>query len=269
MSTRMERYYGNSKPSTKNPSRSKRNKDLYGEIYTYGKYSNIEGIAEIDNANQVDITKVREMLKNRENYQKERQYRRVTEKYTETKEEPIVKRRFPELEEKTYDIRDILKEAKENKEPDDKERVLRNTQYNILKNIDLKKELHKEDYYDDEDEGDLKDLIQTITNTSMLNKINDVDLAADLLSDLKDDDTKVGELNNVKELIEEQNRKKVNSNEPTYDRSFFTSSLKLNKSDFVDGDEGPHKPKTFNVIIITILIIVMIVSAAILILKMF
>ena len=268
MSTRMDKYYGNEKASVNRTSRSKRNKDLYGEIYTYGKYTNIEGIAEIDNANEVDITKVKEMLKNRENYQKERQYRRITGEYKPANDEPLVTKRYTELEEKNYDIRDVLKEAKEKKEPDDKERVLRNTQYNILKNIDLKKELKKEDYYEEDDEEDLKDLIQTITNTSMLNKIGDVDLAADLLSDLRDDDTKVGELKNVKELIDEQKPKKVSPNEPTYDRSFFTSSLKLNKSDFVDGEEKPRKTNVFNVIIITVLIIIMIIAGAILVMKM-
>ena len=73
MSTRMDKYYGRQSNSTNAKSRSKRNKDLYSEIYTYGKYSNIEGIASIDNANEVDITKVKEMLKNRENYQKDSQ----------------------------------------------------------------------------------------------------------------------------------------------------------------------------------------------------
>ena len=52
----MQKYYKNA--STYNNSRSARNKDLYGEIYTNGKYSNIEGIATIDNANEVDLTKV-------------------------------------------------------------------------------------------------------------------------------------------------------------------------------------------------------------------
>ncbi len=268
MPTRMEKYYEPDE-SPRAKSRSNRNKDLYGEIYTYGKYTNIEGIAAIDNANEVDITKVKEMLQNRENYQKERQYRKITEEHRTPKEPETHRRRFPELEEKNYDIRDILKEAKENKEPDDKERVLKNTQYNILKNIDLRKELKKEDYYEDGDEDDLKDLIHTITSTSMLNKINDLDLAEDLLSDLRSDDTKVGEIKNVKEFLEHEKGPeitKISRNEPTYDRSFFTSSLKLNKADFVDGEQS-HKAKTFNVIIITVLILVMVVSAAILIIK--
>ena len=51
MNSRMERYYKDSN------TRSKRNKNLYGDIYSEAKYTNIEGIASIDNANEIDITK--------------------------------------------------------------------------------------------------------------------------------------------------------------------------------------------------------------------
>ena len=264
MATRMEKYSNNKKNSN---SRSNRNKELYNNIYTYSKYSNIEGIAEIEKSNQVDITKVKELLESRENYQKQRKYRRLTNDYHEEEKEPIkVSRRFPELEEKNYDIRDVLKEAKENKQPDDKERVLKNTQYNILKNIDLKENPKKEDYYDENDEDDLKELIQTITNTSMMNKT--AYTSTDLLSDLKDDnDIKVGDVDNVKDLIEQNQVKTrmVNNDNTNYDRSFFTSSLKLSKSDF----EGDAEHSTFSKILVTLLILILIGSAAILVYKMF
>lgn len=251
-------------------SRSRKNKKLYNDIYTYDNYSNIEGIADIEKNNQVDITKVRELLESREKYQRQREYRRFSD-YKEKETEPLKTRRFPELEEKNYDIRDVLKTAMENKEPDDKERVLRNTQYNILKNIDLKKEVKKEDYYEDPEE-ELKELIQTIHENSVLSKKDFT--STDLLSDLKDDDTKVGELDNVKELIEETKKqepvktRKVSTNNDAntnYDRSFFTSSLKLSKSDF----DGAEKSGVFSKIIITILIIIMIASAGVLIYKLF
>ena len=256
MSTRMEKYYEGI-DNTKAIRRSVRNKEVYNDIYTYGKYTNIEGIADIKNANEVDITKVKEMLKNRENYQKERQYRRLTGEYKEYEEEEPS--REP-IEEKNYDILDVLKEAKEKKEPDDKQRVLRNTQYNILKNVDLQKELEKAKK--NEEEENLQDLINTITNTSMINKITDVDLAADLLSDLKEDDENAAELNTLKEII----NKEVEYKEPVYDKSFFTSSLKLNKSDFVDGEEG-KKTSPLKVISIVLLIVVIIVAVAILVMK--
>ena len=249
-------------------SRSRKNKNLYNDIYTYDNYSNIEGIADIEKSNQVDITKVRELLESREKYQRQREYRRFSD-YKEKETEPIKARRFPELEEKNYDIRDVLKTAMENKEPDDKERVLRNTQYNILKNIDIKKEINKEDYYEDPEE-ELKELIQTIHENSVLSKQDFT--STDLLSDLKDEDTKVGELDNVKDLIEEtqkqetvKTRKVSTNNDTNYDRSFFTSSLKLSKSDF----DSAEKSGVFSKIIITILIIIMIASAGVLVYKLF
>lgn len=262
MATRMEKYAKNANDTK---SRSNRNKNLYNEIYTYDKYSNIEGIAEIENNNQVDITKVKELLKGHEDYQKQRKYRRFANSYKEPEEEKV-SRRFPELEEKNYDIRDVLKEAKEKKEPDDKSRVLRNEEYNILKNIDLDRELNREDYYDESNKEDLKEMIETITNTSLMNK-NKEFTSTDLLSDLKADDTKVGELNNVKEMIEQnQDISEPKDEKTNYDRSFFTSSLKLSKSDFVGGE---NQSGVFSKIIITLLLIIMIASAALLVWKMF
>lgn len=67
MATRMQRYYKSQDVS----SRSQRNKELYKDIYEYGQYSNIEGITSIGKANEIDITKVKEMLNGREQYQKE------------------------------------------------------------------------------------------------------------------------------------------------------------------------------------------------------
>ena len=105
--------------------------NLYGDIYSEAKYTNIEGIASIDNANEIDITKIKEMLQNRENYQKTRQYRKLTEEpeIREVKETP----KTEVTEEPSYDIRDILNKARENKKPDDKERVLKNTSYDICR----------------------------------------------------------------------------------------------------------------------------------------
>ena len=65
----MERYYQTEKEGN---TRTKRNTKLYNSIYSYGKYSNIEGIASIDNTNEIDITKVKKMLETREKYQAER-----------------------------------------------------------------------------------------------------------------------------------------------------------------------------------------------------
>ena len=108
----MERYY---KKETQGKSRTKRNTRLYNSIYSYGKYSNIEGIASIDNTNEIDITKVKEMLDNREKYQAERRYRRLTNEDKPVQELPKVQKRYKEDEERTYDIMDVLTKAREKK----------------------------------------------------------------------------------------------------------------------------------------------------------
>lgn len=247
----MEKYY---KKEAQGNSRTKRNTRLYNSIYSYGKYSNIEGIASIDNTNEIDITKVKEMLETREKYQAERRYRRLTNEDKPVQELPRVQKRYKEDEERTYDIMDVLTKAREKKEPDDKERVLSKTSYDVLKNIDLKRNLNKKDYYDDE----LDDMIQTISNTSMLNKLDDADLAADMFSDLKgnNEDTQVGNLNNIKDLIEENNKfVKDDKKEQTMDNSFFTSNLKLKKKDFVSYDDEDKKGSVFKTIFVTILIL--------------
>lgn len=254
MATRMQRY----KQSGSGVSRSQRNKDLYKDIYEYGEYSNIEGIASIGNANEIDITKIKEMLNNRENYQKRREYHKTIEF-----KEPIVPEPDYEeepLEEKNYDIRDILVKAKETMPKDDKERVLRDSKYEFLTKVTKEKETTKE-------EEDLKELINTITSTSMLNKLGDETLARELFSDLAGDDKE--EPKSLKEYIKENEVEKTNNYENSLDKSFFTSSLNLNKSDFIDGEEEEKKTSVFSIIIIILLIIIILTCAGILIYKRF
>ena len=260
----MERYY---KAENNGKTRTKRNTKLYNSIYSYGKYSNIEGIASIDNTNEIDITKVKQMLETREKYQAERRYRRLTNEDKELVELPKVSKRHKE-EERTYDIMDVLSKAREKKEPDDRERVLSKTSYDVLKNIELKRNVNRKDYYDGEENID--DMIQTITNTSMLNKLDDADLAADMFSDLKghNEDTQVGNLNNIKELIEENKKnEKEKEKEQTMDNSFFTSNLKLKKKDFVGYEEEEKKGSVFKTIFVTILILGIIAVVGILVVQ--
>ena len=256
----MERYYKNGK---KTASRTARNKRLYNSIYSYGKYSNIEGIASIDNTNEIDITKVKQMLDNREKYQAQRKYRKLTDGDENVQELPKVHKRYKEEEDRTYDIMDVLTKAREKKEPDDKERVISQASYDVLKNIELKRNADGKSYYNNDE---LDDMVQTITNTSMLNKLDDATLAADMFSDLTgiNDDTQVGNLNNLREFIEKDKPKE--KTEPTMDNTFFTSNLKIKKSDFV-GNEPGKEPSVLKTVLLTILILGIIAVAGILIVQ--
>ena len=233
MSTRMEKYYKNSANT-----RSARNKELYDDIYTDVKYTNIEGVASITNANEIDITKIKEMLQNRENYQKQRQFRKITGEKEEEKQIPVTK--VKPIEQRNYDIRDVLIKAKENKEPDDKERVLKSPQIDVLKNLNIKPKK------EEDTEEELKDLIHTITNTSMLNKLKDVDLASDVLKDLTD----AGE-----DKLTQTRSARLNLNNEQMDNTFFTNSLKLSKKDFEDG-EGKKIGILAKIIIVILLLII-------------
>ena len=71
MASRMDRYY---KTEIVSRERSSKNKSLYKEIDELDNYSNIEGVANIENSNEIDISKVREMLKRRDDYKKQRRY---------------------------------------------------------------------------------------------------------------------------------------------------------------------------------------------------
>lgn len=259
VASRMERYY---KSGKKTASRTARNKRLYNSIYSYGKYSNIEGIASIDNTNEIDITKVKQMLDNREKYQAQRKYRKLVDGEENVQELPEVRKRYKD-EDRTYDIMDVLSKAREKKEPDDKERVISQASYDVLKNIELKRNADRKSYYNNDE---LDDMVQTITNTSMLNKLDDATLAADMFSDLTgiNDDTQVGNLNNLRELIEKDKQKE--KTEPTMDNTFFTSDLRIKKSDFVDN--GPEKKSSaLKTVLLTILILGIIAVAGILIVQ--
>jgi len=208
-------------------------------MYDFESYSNISGALPMDKKNEIDISKVKELIDTRENGNKKR--KRRSEK--ETSDIPAVRKRYTDETPKSYDIMDVLKEAREKKEPDNKERVLDNTNYDVLKKLNLGK---NEEKTDEEKKEDLKDLIETISNTSMLSKASDEDLATDMFQDLISDDTKVGELDNISEYIDKNNE--------TMDDSFFTG--KIRKADFVTGRRKSSSPiKSFFITLFVILFI--------------
>lgn len=241
MASRMDRYR-NGESSTS--SRSSRNKNLYNTMYSFDRYSNIEGVASMDNANKVDISKVKELLESREKYQRERQYRKLSSEVDN--DLSISRKRYEEDSDRSYDVNDVLKNAKENKEPDNKERVLNNTNYDILKKLNLKSEGVKDDL---KQESDLKELIETIANTSMLNKIENEDI--NMFNDLVSDDTKVGDVKDITEFIDNK--------EKTMDDSFFTHSVKIKKADFVGSAKKSGGMKKFFIVLFVLLILALIV----------
>ena len=233
MASRMSKYFNSTNDVLK---RSEKNQKLYDEIYSDEDYSNIEGIATIDKNNEIDLAKLKNTIKNRENYSRQKKFKDLNE---EPEEEPVISEEFKQKEQKIYDIRDILLKAKDKKPEEDTPRRLDNTNYNILK--DLEKNENKKDITKEleEETDELKELIDTITNTSMLNQLNDKELGMNMFN-LSDDPESSGK--SVKELLE-QARKLQEKKENTLDNSFFTSSLNFSKDDFDVSDEKTKKPK--------------------------
>ena len=259
MASRMDRYH-EEQPNLRK--RSERNQNLYRDMYEANDYSNIEGVATIDKGSEIDINKVKEMLKNREQYLKQ-QERSVSIK-------PVEKPKFEVEEEKNYDIREILNTAKSNRNTVDQHKSINNTSYDIFK--DLRDKRRKE--MDKDIDGDsLKELIHTISSTSMLNSMDDNELSLDLLYDLKaTENTNVVDNDSIKKILAEakknEQEKQVKLEKHEVDKSFYTSSLGFKEEDFEELNDIKNNLKTNNILIkilLSILTIAFLVGAVILI----
>lgn len=238
MPSRMDKYYNNTE-SNKN-SRARRNSSLYDNIYNGVEYSNVEGITTIEKKNEIDLDKIKELLKEHES--------------SKTSDRPVIRKQIERVsyeepeEERNYDIMDVLNKAKDEFVDDNKSRSLRNTQYNILKNINIKETT-------EENEDSLKELINTITNTSVLNKLGDKDLSLDMLDDLKSDGNTMIGARGANEIFKNDDTIKEESE---IDNSFFTSSLNFGEKDFEQLNDIKSSLKKNN-ILISILVFIFLV----------
>ena len=236
MASRMDRYY--EKP--RNPrARSARNEELYKKIQDMDTYSNIAAVEMIAKTNEIDISKVKEMIKNRENYKKEKQYRNAFNIEQDNPKKEDVQTYFEE--EKNYDIMDILNKAKNGHEEDNTNRSLKNTQYDVINELNL-----RNDNYEDSEE-ELKDLIHTIAQK----KNEDSGLLDDLTSD-----TMVGEASSIHKILEDEKKQQSNvDNTSEMDKSFFTSAMSFTDKDFEDLKNMGHRVKKNNILLIIMIIV--------------
>lgn len=214
MASRMEKYHNNNSDIGK---RSIRNENLYRDMYENTEYSNISGVATIEKTNEISLEQIQELLKERDAIKKRSS--------TLKRETPKIYQK--PVEERNYDIREVLVKAKDEHVIDNTNRSLRNTQYNILKNIDIKDKNH---VYDDEE------IEKTLVNTGVLKGYNDSELSLDMLSDLKSSGDTIVEKTNVGNLLKEVQEAKETyqpkEDEDGLDKSFYTSSLNFKDEDF-------------------------------------
>ena len=229
MPSRMEKYYNNSQNRN---SRTSRNNNLYDKLYDNVPYSNVESVTTIEKGSEIDLEKIKKLLEN---------HQEIKEDNINIVKKSRPQRNYEVYEEpqKNYDIKVALSKAKDEYGDDNKNRSLRNTQYNILKDINIK------DLKENDDDS-LKELINTITNTSILNKLGDKDLSLDMLEDLKSDGKTQMNIKPLDEFIKNTND---DENTEDLDKSFFTSSLSFGNKDFEELSDIKTSLKKNNILI--------------------
>ena len=231
MASRMDRYTKTEVPS----GRSDRNKSLYKKIEDLDSYTNIAGIATIENKNEIDIQKVRELLRSKE------AIKETTEKVTE---EQVI-----EEDNRNYDIRDLLNKVKDE---NTKYRSLSEKQNKILKKLNERSEnkTPKEELKEN-----LSDLLNTISDND-IGEENSDDVG--LFDDLKSD-TMVGDAPSIKQIIDAEKDFTKEMDTIKIDKSFYTSSFGFTQKDFEELKDINHKIKKDNKFIITLLIILILI----------
>ena len=282
MKTRINKYYDDT-PSFA-PRRTAKNNELYEEIkkselenFDIGSNAKVIG----SNESQIDINKLKDILE--KNYQDVPKRRRSLQLDIKDDEEI-------ELEKtREYDINAILEKAREEKEVDyQQERLkkVRDTQYDILKNLELDSFENKPKAADNKTKDELIDLIQTINLNETQCKTmkilkeeekNKDDQSAseeeldplDILNDLRgDENTVVAGAKEFDEALKEEKEKKEKAEkekmeiakalDEDIDNSFYTNSMSFNKKDFAEFDDLEESKASR--IIIKILIIVVLLA---------
>lgn len=245
MQTRMEKY---TEAHEETGLRFKKNEQLYKkindqELDKYVVKTNAKVLG--DNTPSIDVEHIKKILDN--TYSRNLPKRRsivIPEENKEEKHEDII-------ETKEYDINLILEKAKENANNSyekDRYKKLSDTQYNILKDLNIK--AVKDDEVDVPDKDELRELINTITQKELENRQKEAE--DDLFADLKGgDDTVV--LEGMKEEITNELTKSTDMED-----SFYTSQVSFTKSDFDDFDDLKKEVKGHKIAIIIITIIVII-----------
>ena len=254
MKSRMDKYYQSNTTQSRTSKNRRFYEDEYNGDYDLKGYSNVEGVADIDKNNEINLKKLQILLKKREE-ERENELPHLVKRNIEVRELQNYD------DDKNHDINEILTQAKTEKKQDNRTRNLNNTSYDILKKINIKE-------VQDEDQ-ELKDLINTVTTTSMLNKLADKDLSLDMLDELKsNNNTSIISPIEMKEAIQTQNSsyesKQNNENVGDIDKSFYTSSLDFTSDDFEQLRDIQASIKTNNKLIkFLVLVLVLAILAGI------
>lgn len=271
MKTRMDRVSFDNMPR----SRQRKNEELYqsiknSEIKDFDSTSNIKIIGESNGG--IDVNKLRDILE--KNYQEPTKTRRI--KYEDISDDDQEKE--VELEKtRDFDINTILEQAREEKVDDyekDRLKKIRDTQFDILKSLELDKEENSK-VAKEETKEELLELINTINinekkkelevNNNETDKMDPLDILTELKGDgtivagaalLKDDIKEVtkDEDENIEEEVKENDKSKKDEE---FDNSFYTNSMSFSKKDFASFDDSKSS------IAIKILVVLIFIAIAV------
>lgn len=228
MASRMSKYNSAERESL---SRLKKNELLYKELHrTELENFDISSNATIlgENKDEINVEKIKAILDTRYKEMPKRRSIRLEEDNEPYFEEDITKE---------YDINAILTRAREEKPLDyeeDRTKKLRDTQYDILKQINVLETSEIK-------EEDLQDLINTIT----INEQKTLTESTGLFSDLKGD----GETEVFGEI------KQPEKNDTKIEQTFFSKSTQFSTKDFETLDEGKPKKNKFKEILLYLILL--------------
>ena len=282
MNTRIDKYY---EKNTSVPSRTTRNSDLYKEISkTELENFEVRSNATIigNNRGSIDVEKIKSIL--------DTHYNDVPKRRT-IQIEPIKKEektKSPVFETKEYDINVILDKAKEDKLEnygEDRAKKLRDTQFDILSNLNINREDFIEDYDGDSittsekrSDSEAAKKLEELINTIALNEQDvkkekqklvkeDTDTnPLDIFEDLKGDENTV-----TLEGLQEKTENLIKKIESTtsLDNSFFTKSNSFKKTDFEDFRDIEEKEGSIIIKIIIFLLIAVFIAGVVILIKSF
>ena len=259
MASRMDRYKDPS--SSKELSRSVKNKELYQNIGSNTRYTNI---TDVTNANAYEINDINTQVTTREGYHRVKEYATPSIPKKEKKDLENFKYLYQDRENRIYDINRVLEDAHKNRTVNDgkeEKRKLKDESYNILTSLS-KEELEKYQ----------KEKISTITSKTLAGEISR-ETSVDLLSELmatsvldkveaqKEEAIKENDLSLSKEVLDKDQLEKIKAvkekkdQEATgslkgADNDFYTRSMDLSDKDFEMDDEFAEKkvPLAFKII---------------------
>ena len=231
MTTRSERYEFEQDASK---SRVARNQELYEQIYASDSYfQNDDKPSNIERTNEIDIEKVKELLKGREIYRREMKMREINMGNPENTDEEVQK---DDLEEKNYDINAYLDKASSDRvvEPYHK--------------IDPEILAEPEEEEEKKEEPSLEELKEMGTTA----------LSLEMFSDL----SSTSELEDTDEYEEDEEEEEESTSELvatiTETNAFFTDSVKLAIDDDEEDEDDEEKASPVLKIVMILLILIIV-----------